>query len=144
MLESHPLYQLDDAQVQKCVVLEEGRRWQSALRQFVGQLVPSPIVLSVTACRASELVPTLHAAPRGILFWEIERSTLPDSLERVRHLKQRFPQLLQLAGTSGLSDFQCLALSEVGVAAIVSHPESLLRLKPALTGHFARSTRRVD
>ncbi len=119
------------------VVCAEHDRWPRAVRRFVPELMPPNCSIEVLDCSPADAGSVLSGHWRAVVLWQVIPSRLGLYCDLIAKASIATPQFLQLAATTELSPLEQAALSELGAAAIVRHPEDLMKLAKLMGVYFA-------
>ncbi len=122
------------------IVSESGARWRKACWRFVPEWLGQSESLLVHSQPPGEVSARAERLGGGVLLWEIEwkqAAELP-TLARMAASGAKRDDWLQIVAAASLTPRDRCALSEMGIAAFIRHPEDLPQLRRMVTGHFAR------
>ena len=125
------------AETARLIVAGDASRWLPAIRRFAPQWLPQSLTAAVDECEAKQVASRTAGLTAGAVFWAVRLDTLVATCEHVAAIRVAAPTMLQLAAVRDLSPPDVAALSEFGIAATVSNPEELPRLRPMVHGYFA-------
>lgn len=129
------------------VVCESGNRWRQSVLRWVPQWLGPHDTIAVSHVLAGEVAASTLRLQHGVVLWEIDtanellvmRAIASLAVDRDRWLQ--VVALKRLATGDQLAPRDLCALSEIGVAAVIRHPEELTQLRSMVSGHFAGAHR---
>ena len=134
----------DRSTIRPWLVCESGHRWFSAVARFAPQLMPKPLLASITPAAPADVVSLSAGSARAVVLWEVDRSNLAVACDWLIETAIGRPAMLRITVGTGLSDGERLVLSELGSATTLQHPEQLPRLETMIKAHFATSSHHLD
>lgn len=134
------------------MICERGQRWQTAAYRFSPEMLPPETVAAIAAVSIEEITKLVRLRRSPLLIWEVHpanvlavvdgiatlhrhRSSSVARISQTASAENRSP--LHLVADLGLAQAARHALSEMGVAAFLRHPEELARLRTLIHHHFA-------
>ena len=132
------------SRVRPWLVCESGTRWLASLHRFCDELMPPPLVASITPVAPAETARPLAGRERLIVLWEATDDNFIQTCDWLIAISQYQPAALKWIAAGELSDRELVVLSELGAAAVIRQPEHLPRLKVMVKAYFASSTHHLD
>ena len=86
---------------------------------------------------------TIRRAPddptdKRVVLWQVDRVNLPHACNAISQSRERRTRDLHMAAVSHLPNLARMALSEIGVATVIDHPEQLPMLSRMVRRYLAR------
>ncbi|GAA5509279.1 hypothetical protein [Novipirellula caenicola] len=126
---------LDSSDEVTWLVCEQGNRWADAARRFSPEGLQEPWVSQVTSCEPSEVLRQIARHPLAktsshrripvVVLWELTPGGIAKMLLVVTQVKAAFPDVIQMAGITGIPNSMHPAISELGASLLLTAPESL-------------------
>lgn len=126
------------------VICESGDRWAGAVRRFAPELMPRPRVATIVNFDATLRGAVMPVRSRAVILWEIHPENFSPVCDSLAAVAIEYPDTLRLAAATGLSDRRRILISELAVAATISHPEDLPSLAGMVKAYFASPGQLLD
>lgn len=128
---------LDRGDPELFLICSQRDRWPRAMRRFMPGLVPPICSVQLQQCPPSDAGDLLAGRSRAIVLWDVIPTELGHYCDLIAKTAVASPSALQLAAVTSLSPAEQAALSELGVDAMVRHPEDLPKLGRLIHVYFA-------
>jgi hypothetical protein len=123
------------------LVCESGHRWRQSVVRLTSDWLSNQESITFRSLLASEVSVSTSRLPYGVLLWELDAASLVPAIQAIGSLSVDRDRWLQIVAVDRLSHRDRCAVSEMGVAAVVRHPEELPSLARMISGHFAGARR---
>ncbi len=111
------------------IVCESGQRFSQMVWRLAADWIGSDESLVVVNSDAKEVVPLTRRLNGGIVLWELSSSREVEVVQSLTNFDPDGRSWLKIVASGSLTLHDQSALSELGVAAIIRHPEELSRLQ---------------
>lgn len=131
---------IDRQDERRWLVCESGQRWARAVRRFAPDLMPKPLVPSISTNGPQQTLDQL-ASRRGhqaVLLWESPPGSLLPVCDSIVQADRICPIALQLVAASDRTEQEYAILLEFPCAAILRHPEDLAGIRVMIEAYFRR------
>ena len=112
-------------------------RWLRAVRCFAGEMISTPSALAIQSTDPAETCHQLLGRCQAVVLWNVSTEHLGSWCTWITKTAIASPQTLQLAATTNLSVAEQAILSELGIVAMIRHPEQLPALGNLIRKYLA-------
>ena len=130
----------DASQTRRWLICESGDRWLTATRRFITLLMPDDLAASIQRIAPEQLRSSLVRHQHATVLWEVTGVSILEDMDFICKTTAEFPNVLQIAATSGLDDQTVAMLSEIGVTISIERPEQLPSLAKLMQAHVRRES----
>ncbi|QDT08089.1 hypothetical protein [Planctomycetes bacterium K23_9] len=127
---------IDPSLIQTWIVCESDQRWMTASRRFATHLVPAPMTVNLVSAEPNLVRRLLIGKRKAVVLWEIDGSCAARMYDLVASTSLGAPGILQIVAANGITPRDQMALTELGVGAIISQPEQLPGLSNLCLRYF--------